>query len=315
MLNRLKYYCIVNLKILSLLSSILAIDAVRGNEFQARIVMDIESKGTMDDIKIIDTKSINHLTDLPKLQSSIFYPISEFGYASPVANAPFGSIAIISFDDVITCDDWYSAGMHTKANLLMQCYNNPNIIGIIEAYNTPGGEASAIEIISEMHALRNKPVVGYVRQMCASAGYGIASSTDEIFAKSKMCEIGSIGTLMTYYDWPAYLISRGIPNYYLYAPDSDQKNLAYREAGKDPRNFGPYLEYLTVWNNYFKELVTASRGNKISATDPVWNGQLYFAEEAETHHLIDGIKNLQQVAMRVEELYNLNYKSQSITYV
>lgn len=316
MIYLLKYYCIVNLKILSLISSPLAIEEQRGNEFHARVLAAIDSNYIAPEKKHIDQESLNQYQSLPeKFESAYLYPISEFGYAAPVSAAPSNSIAIISFDDAITCDDYWSAGMYTKANILMQCYNTPNIIGVICAFNTPGGESSAIEIMADAIKMRNKPVVAFVKQLCASAGYGIASACEEIIAKSKMSQVGSIGTMMSFYDWPAYLKSKGLPVYSLYAPESNEKNFAWREATAEPRNFKPYYDYLTIYNNHFKELITENRGDKILATDPVWNGQVYFGEDAVKHHLIDSINDLNFAAQRVEELYNSNYKSKTIYYV
>ena len=79
--------------------------------------------------------------------------------------------------------------------------DNPYVRGIVLEFNTPGGEATAINELADMiHAGRaRKPIKAYVDGAAASAGYWLASATDEIIV-SETAILGSIGTVMSWTD-------------------------------------------------------------------------------------------------------------------
>ena len=80
--------------------------------------------------------------------------------------------------------------------------NDPDIVGIIPYFDTPGGTvdgtAEAAELLAGYRG--NKPVLGFTDGMICSAGYWMAAGCDEIHISSNTNPIGSIGVVAAHVD-------------------------------------------------------------------------------------------------------------------
>lgn len=256
-------------------------------------------KALNGDVEIIDNEK-------PRDYSSAFtafnlaspYFISEFGESAPVSAAPDNSISVISFNDVITkYDGWCSAGVVTKANQLLESDRNDKIIAHALIFDTPGGEASAPEIM--INAIKNctKPVYAYVTGLCASAGYGMASACKAIYLSGKMNQLGSIGTFSTIVDYSKQLEARGIKLIEVYAKQSTNKNIEVREAldGKPEKLQARLSEMQNVFESYTREF----RNDKISDQE-AYTGKIYLSEAAINAGLAEGISSFENFIAIVE---------------
>lgn len=216
--------------------------------------------------------------------------ISEFGYASSPDDATPGTIAVIPFMYPITKYDWWWAGTQTKAALLQKCFDNQNIVAVIQLMNTPGGEARAPEGYTKVLQNRNKPVYTVVDGLCASAGYWIGSAADAVYTTSVLDQIGSVGTMISWLDFKKYFEELGIKIVEIYATLSDQKNQVFREAAKG--NYKPLIAHLDHFNNFFISQVESFREGKIADREQVIHGQIYFADQAADVGLTDGSKDI-----------------------
>lgn len=75
--------------------------------------------------------------------------------------------------------------------------DSPDVRAVVVNYDTPGGQADGIaELAAAMRAARGrKPIVAYVGDWAASAGYWLATAADEIVL-SPTGKVGSIGAVM-----------------------------------------------------------------------------------------------------------------------
>ena len=116
-----------------------------------------------------------------------------------------GSIAIIPvigavyrYANIFTeiCGD---TSTQTLANDITTAVENPAISHIVLNVDSPGGQASGIAELAELikGASQVKPVIGYVDDLAASAGYWIVSACDHI-AASKTSMVGSIGAVYAF---------------------------------------------------------------------------------------------------------------------
>jgi len=82
---------------------------------------------------------------------------------------------------------------------LTAAVENPAISHIVLNIDSPGGQAAGISELSQLivEAKKIKPVIGYVDDLAASAGYWIASACDHI-AASKTAMVGSIGAVYAF---------------------------------------------------------------------------------------------------------------------
>lgn len=77
--------------------------------------------------------------------------------------------------------------------------DNKSVSHIVLVIDSPGGQASGISELSQLIRSVNerKPVIAYVDDLAASAGYWIASSAEHI-AASKTAMVGSIGAVYSF---------------------------------------------------------------------------------------------------------------------
>lgn len=246
------------------------------------------------------------------LASAKPYFISEFGQASPVSDAPENSISVIYFNDVITKHDgWCHAGVDTKAALLQQADANANIIGHLIVFDTPGGEARAPEKMVQAIAACNKPVFGFIDNLCASAGYWMAAHCDKLYASGNMAQVGSIGAFITILDYTKRMEAMGINLIEIYAEQSTNKNIEFREAlqGKPEKMKARISEMQTQ----FEATVREARGEKIT-DESVFTGIVLLGQKAVDAGLIDGIASFQDVLAMLESEAVLYDQNSTINY-
>lgn len=184
--------------------------------------------------------------------------------------------------------------MTVKANLLRRCYANDNIKGIVLNVDSGGGEGMAMRLMAEAINERNKGVIGFVDDYACSAAYGILAACDVIVANSEQARIGSIGTYITIADYTKYFEKQGIKLTDVYASDSTEKNIEYREAIKG--NTKPVQEIANRFNDYFLNHVETSRDDKLLSDKKSWGtGKVFFAKEAMDLGLIDEIDSFQNI--------------------
>lgn len=227
------------------------------------------------------------------------YAISEFGLDIPVAAAPENSVSIITLGNIITkYDGWCHAGIETKASLLQEADANPNIIGHILIFDTPGGEARAPEKMAQVINACTKPVFGLVDNLCASAGYWIACNCDKLFIAGNMAQVGSIGAYTTIIDHTKRLEAMGINLIEIYAEQSINKNIEFREAleGKPEK----MVARLTELQNLFEAAVKSKRGDLIT-DESVFTGTVLLGQKSVEAGLVDGFATLTELVEMVAQ--------------
>jgi ClpP class serine protease len=272
-----------NIRLISALTGILAMHPDRVQAYLPLLEKAIADPNGEDNVLDFTTAF-----SLPRdLMSSVHF-ISEFGEASPPEAAKPGDIAVIAFNNVITRHDyWYWSGVYTKHALLERALANTNIKGVILLFDSPGGEASAPDIIQATIRNATKPIHGYVDGLCASAAYEIAASCKSIYARSEFSEIGSIGTFTSLADWTGYYERIGVKLIEIYASASELKNVEVREAIKG--NLEPLQKRIDQLNDLFIASIQEDRGDSIKDPD-AYKGKIYSASEALKAGLIDAIR-------------------------
>jgi ClpP class serine protease len=224
------------------------------------------------------------------------YEVSDYGEAVSPDDAPEGSVAIISIMGAITKHDQFCGpqGMLTKSSLLRRCYANNNIIGVILHLETGGGEGHASRLMAEAIRERNKPVIAFADDFCASAGMMIAAACDRIIASNELTRLGSIGTYMTIADDTKYWEDLGVRWIEVYADASKDKNQDYYKALKGDLSGIKVL--VNTFNDHFLAGVRSDRGEVAAKNEKEWStGKMFFAQEAISIGLADEIGTLEDV--------------------
>lgn len=187
-----------------------------------------------------------------------------------------------------TCETY---GSMTMAEEISRLAGKPGVVALVLDIDSPGGSANAvsplIEAIGRFKAA-GKPIVAHC-DSCFSAAYWIASQCDAVFCDNRLSELGSIG---------AYCVLEKGDNdgkmVAVYAKESPDKNLAYREAldGK-PEKLQERLSFLV---KNFQDAVKAGRPNLKADAPGVMTGGDFFAGDAIAVGLADGFATLEQAA-------------------
>ncbi|HEU4634347.1 MAG TPA: S49 family peptidase, partial [Flavisolibacter sp.] len=172
---------------------------------------------------------------------------------------------------------------------------------IVLLIDSPGGTVDGMESFAE--AIKNSPktTVSVIDGMMASAAYRIGSSADKIIATAKTDIIGSIGTMISFYDRTQYNEDQGIILREYFADASKDKNRDFREA-KAGKGRLLIESLLNPMNDIFLEAVKENRGDKLNEKETL-TGKTFLAEQAKEYGLIDEISSLDTT---IENLLNKN---------
>src|SRR3972149_2081793 len=155
-----------------------------------------------------------------------------------------GNVAVIPIEGVIMGSD--SSGLFEETvtskdtiKLIEKAEKNPSIKAVLFEINSPGGSAVASEEIANAIRKINKTKAALIREVGASGGYWIASSTDYVVA-NRVSITGSIGVIASYLEFPGLL---------------GEYNVTYRRlvAGKYKDIGSPFKEMTDEEQKLFQE--------------------------------------------------------------
>ena len=213
---------------------------------------------------------------------------------------PDNSIAIISIKDPVTKYDMYCGpeGMLSKIERMQMADADERIKAVMLDIDTPGGEGyAALAMVTAIKAM-NTPVISFINDFATSAGYMIASVSDEIFANSELAITGSIGTYIQVADFRKQLEMEGINLHTIYAKDSTDKNRDYKEAIN--YNYELVQARANRFNDEFLSTVKTGRSDRLKSDQEDWGtGRTFYAGEALEMGLIDGIKGFEDTLQHI----------------
>lgn len=193
-----------------------------------------------------------------------------------------------------TCETY---GTVTIASEIDRLSADRKIAGILLDIDSPGGSSNAVapltEAIARAKAL-GKPVAAHC-DACFSAAYWVASQCDAIFCDNPLSELGSIGAYCVLVDNSKS--EDGSRQISIYAKESPDKNLAYREAleGKPEK----IQQRLSVLVRAFQDAVKNGRPSLNADAPGVMTGADFYAPEAIGMGMADGYATLSQAVENV----------------
>lgn len=220
------------------------------------------------------------------------------------------SIAIHFIDGFIAHDkNWWYCSTEQLLEDIEAAEENEKILSHVLLINSPGGESYGLEKANEKLRSLNKPILSAVRKIMASAGVYLGSGADRVYCLNKFDIVGSIGTMISYWDSKKALEQYGYRLIEAYATKSTHKNKLTNDVseGKTEEFIKRFLDPV---QEDFEKAIRLSRPNTAKAPEDanVFNGEIYYAEEAMKYGLIDGIKNIDEI---LQEAYNLGKEYQT----
>lgn len=204
-------------------------------------------------------------------------------------------VAVIPIVGVIAkYDSCYSYGAITYARSIRNAAKNPDIGAIVLDIDSGGGAGNAVSVIKEaiqQAKAYEKPIIAHV-DLCASLAYWIASQCDAIFCDNPLSEVGSIGGYCQIIDETGALEKDGYKVITVYADESSDKNLEYRQAlAGDTTLLKKELSYMV---GQFQQDVKAGRPDIKADASGVFTGAIFHPAEAQQLGLINGVMTLSE---------------------
>jgi|WetSurMetagenome_2_1015567.scaffolds.fasta_scaffold86557_2 ClpP class serine protease len=227
-----------------------------------------------------------------------------------------GSLAYYRIEGMIVADPsywWYFSTKQFEFDLLA-AEQNPNIYCHFIHVTSGGGEAWYMDQISATLSGLSKPIYVYVEKICGSGAYYIACHGDIIKACTQNDTIGSIGCMISFFDFTGYYQNLGIKLVEEYATQSDLKNKKTNDLiDGNPKQF--IEEELNPIAEQFIAEVRASRPQLADIPDdnPIFRGEVFQANIAVDNGMIDGITTFSQAIEEAAELGKTWHANQQIT--
>lgn len=218
-------------------------------------------------------------------------------------NAP--KIAVVNIEGSIVQgeSDETSVGSETIVKLLQKARADKNVEGLILRINSPGGSATASELIRqevEEFQKAGKPVVASMGGMAASGGYWIATTSDKIVASPNTLtgSIGIFGLAVTF--------EKTAKNLGISEDGIATSTLAQQSGLKTLSKDQSEILQIGIENGYDRFLSLVAQGRKMSkdAVDSVAQGQVWVGSDALKHGLVDELGNFNVAYTMLSELIN-----------
>ncbi len=194
---------------------------------------------------------------------------------------PDNTVAVIRLEGFL-----YSWVTLHVIDALEAAFSNPKIIGIILRIDGPGGMASHVDRLASMIATAPKPVATVCEGSMCSAHFWIGTAASRVFVDSKLAEVGSVGTMMSFFGLKKFYETNGIDYRDIYPDTSDLKNVAYRQLWEkgDETLIKEKLERI---QRIFCESVAANTGIEYDESSPLYRGATFYADEALRMGIVD----------------------------
>lgn len=194
--------------------------------------------------------------------------------------------------------DYDSIGSEDITWMIDEANEDPNIKAIVIEVDSSGGLPVAGEEVANAIEASEKPVVGLIRQMGASASYWAISSADRIFA-SKNSDVGSIGVTQSYLQD----VNKNKKDGYEYIPLTTGK---FKDTGNPSKPLtvedrALLMRDLKIVYQNFVEAVSKNRNIPIEKVRQIADGSTVLGERAKELGLIDEIGGINEVEKYLEE--------------
>lgn len=194
---------------------------------------------------------------------------------------PVDSVAVITLTGML-----YSWESEWVIRRIEEAELNPCICGIVFVIDGPGGMVSHLDMAAAAVENCTKPTATVVTGIMASAHFWLGTAADHTFIASPLCEVGSVGVVMTYCSFKEYFRQNGIDYREIYPDTADLKNKDTR-AIDDNNDESLVKARAERIHKIFAETVARNLGIDYNPELPLFRGEMFMAEEAVTLGYID----------------------------
>lgn len=202
------------------------------------------------------------------------------------------------FGSIIADDSWWRWYFSTKRYIadIKAAEENPQINAHFVHVSSGGGEAWLLDKAFEALRDTKKPVIAFIEKVGASAGLYLPAPADKMYIYTQNCTIGSLGTMIYFWDFSPYWEEMGAVQHEHYASKSDLKNKKFNDLLKGGKDAKKYItEELDPLQEQFETAIRSVRPKIAELTDdhPVVRGETYAAPQAIEIGLVDEMADIE----------------------
>lgn len=197
---------------------------------------------------------------------------------------------------IVKYSSWYALGTQFYGRILKSFDENPKISGIVLNIDSGGGMVSGTAELTHIIKNLKTPTISYTDGYQCSAALDIASGCQYHMASPYADLIGSIGVMLSYQDFSAMFEKWGAKIYEIYAPQSTEKNIDFRELIKG--NEALYTDRLKYLAEDFITRMKVNFGKNLKDDGHVFKGKTYTPQEALEIGLINELGSLEDALLK-----------------
>lgn len=194
---------------------------------------------------------------------------------------PVDSVAVITLSGVLY--SWESEWVIRQVEAVEL---NQNICGVVFVIDGPGGMVSHLDMAAAAVENCQKPTATVVTGVMASAHFWLGTAADRTFIASPLCEVGSVGVVITHYSFREFFRQNGIDYREIYPDTADLKNKATR-ALVDNGDESLLKARAERIHKVFSESVARNLGIGYDPELPLFRGEMFNGDEAVAAGYID----------------------------
>lgn len=225
-----------------------------------------------------------------------------------------GSRAMISIDGLMMfnpsiLDKIFMSAVSTQdiMQAISEVQNDNKIKSVVFNMNTPGGEATKLNVVSQMiHELsKTKETSAVNTGVMASAGYRMASQCNHIFCDDSMNITGSIGTYAQVMDSSKHFEKQGLEVVHIATGPFKGLPAEGVAISEDMREY--LMEMAQEMQQGFDEEILRKRQNvDLSEGSETKSGKAFTFEKAHQLGLVDGVKTIAEAFEMMEAKQSIN---------
>lgn len=188
-----------------------------------------------------------------------------------------------------------------------------SVDGILLVWDTGGGTAAGTpELAADIReAAKAKPVLSFIEDLCASAGFWGASQATAVYANQAAAMVGSIGTFLLIYDVSEMAAKEGIRPVLI--KTGEFKGAGAPGVAIGDNVAGMWQELVNAIQKQFTSDVKTARSLTSEQVEAVTTAKLFTATEAQKHGLIDGVKSYEAAVRELDRLVSQNRKDKTMS--
>ncbi len=185
---------------------------------------------------------------------------------------------------------------------IKQAINDPAVIGIVLAIDSPGGTVDGTQALANIVASARgiKPTAALADGCMCSAAYWIGAQADAVYIAGDTVQVGSIGVVASHTDISGAQAAEGIKTTEITAGKYKRVSSQYGPLSEDGRaTIQAQVDHL--YSVFVAEVAKARGVPEQKVIQDMADGRVFIGQQAKAAGLVDGVSTLDDVIATVKQ--------------